>query len=65
MTKVKVKFTLEQATKAHSGSTGKLYSFFNLGNRWRSLFRFLRRCGYVVLFSVQQSGKQKAFKLSD
>jgi hypothetical protein len=34
--KVKVKFTLEQATKAQRGSKGiQLYSFFNLGTRWR------------------------------
>jgi hypothetical protein len=31
--KVKVKFTLEQATKAQRGSKGKFYSFFNLGTR--------------------------------
>jgi hypothetical protein len=36
--KVKVKFTLEQATKAQRGSGVKLYSFFNLGTR----------CGWVV-----------------
>jgi hypothetical protein len=29
--KVKLKFTLEQDTKAQRGSRGKLYSFFNLG----------------------------------
>jgi hypothetical protein len=34
MTKVKVKLTLEQAMKAQRESTGNLYSFFNLGNRW-------------------------------
>jgi hypothetical protein len=34
--KVKVKFTLEQATKAQRGSRGtaQLYSFLNLGVRW-------------------------------
>jgi len=33
--KVKVKFTLEQATKAQKGSRGTaLISFFNLGTRW-------------------------------
>ena len=31
--KVKVKLTLEQATKAQKGSRG-IYSFFNLGARW-------------------------------
>ena len=36
MVKVKVKFTLEQAMKAQTGS--KLYTFFNLGTR----------CGWVV-----------------
>ena len=30
---VKVKFTLEQDTKAQSWSTGLLYSFFKLGAR--------------------------------
>jgi len=40
MVKVKVQFTLEQATKAQKGSRGKLYSFFNLGARgggWSTL----------------------------
>ena len=32
--KVKVKFTLQQATKAHRGVEVDLYSFFNLGARW-------------------------------
>ena len=32
--KVKVKFTLEQATKAQRGSRVILYSFFNLDARW-------------------------------
>jgi len=32
--KVKVKFTLEQAMKAHRGGEVYLYSFFNLGARW-------------------------------
>ena len=32
--KVKVKFTLEQATKAQRGSRDKLYSIFNLGAGW-------------------------------
>jgi hypothetical protein len=32
--KVKVKVSLEQAMKAQSGSSGILYSFFNLGARW-------------------------------
>ena len=32
--KVKVKFTLEQATQAHGGVEVQLYSFFNLGARW-------------------------------
>jgi hypothetical protein len=32
--KVKVKFTLEQATKAQRGVEVYLYSFFNLGARW-------------------------------
>ena len=31
---MKVKFTLEQATKDQRGSRGKLYFFFNLGARW-------------------------------
>jgi hypothetical protein len=30
----KVKWTLEQAMKAHRGSRGKLYCSFNLGVRW-------------------------------
>ena len=33
--KVKVKFTLEQATKAKSGVVVQLYSFHNIGARWR------------------------------
>jgi hypothetical protein len=32
--KVKVMFTLEQATKPQMGSRGIVYSFFNLGARW-------------------------------
>jgi len=32
--KVRVKFTIEQATKAHRWSRVKLYSFFNLGTIW-------------------------------
>jgi len=32
--KVKVKVTLEQDTKAQSGSRGIAYSFFNLGASW-------------------------------
>ena len=32
--KVKIKFALEQATKAQRWSRGILYSFFNLGARW-------------------------------
>jgi len=32
--KVKVKFILEQATKAQSGKAVYLYSSFNLGARW-------------------------------
>ena len=32
--KVKVQFTLEQATKAQRGSRSIAYSFFNLGTRW-------------------------------
>jgi hypothetical protein len=32
--KVKVKFTLEQATKAKRGSRGIAKLFFNLGARW-------------------------------
>jgi len=32
--KVKVKFTLEQATKAQKGSRGIGYSFLNLGPGW-------------------------------
>jgi hypothetical protein len=31
--KIKVKFTLEQSTKAQRGSRVLLYSFFNLGAR--------------------------------
>jgi hypothetical protein len=31
---VKVKFTLEQATKAQRGEKVQLCSFFNLGARW-------------------------------
>jgi hypothetical protein len=31
----KVKFTLEQAMKAQRGIAVYLYSFFNLGARWR------------------------------
>jgi len=34
LVKVKVKFTLEQATKVQRRSRGILYSFFNLGARW-------------------------------
>ena len=30
----KVKFALEQATKAHRGVEVYFYSFFNLGSRW-------------------------------
>jgi len=33
MVKVKVKFTLEQVTKAQIEVEVKLYSFFNLGDR--------------------------------
>jgi hypothetical protein len=33
-TKLKIKFTLQQATKAHGGVEVQLYSFFNLGARW-------------------------------
>ena len=32
--KVKVKFTLEQSTKAQVGADVELYSFFNLNARW-------------------------------
>ena len=32
--KVKVNFTLEQATKFHRGVEVQLYCFFNLGARW-------------------------------
>jgi hypothetical protein len=32
--KVKVKFTLEQTTKAQRGVEVELYSFLNLGARW-------------------------------
>jgi hypothetical protein len=32
--KVKVKFTLEQATKANMGVELQLYSFFNFVARW-------------------------------
>jgi len=32
--KVKVRFTLEQATKAQRGVEVQLYSFLNLGARW-------------------------------
>jgi hypothetical protein len=32
--KVKVQFTLEQATKAQREVEAQLYSFFNLGARW-------------------------------
>ena len=35
MVKVKVKFTLEQATKAHRWSRGIALLFLNLGARWR------------------------------
>jgi hypothetical protein len=35
---VKIKFTLEQATKAQRGNRGTLYSFFNFGARWRWVF---------------------------
>jgi hypothetical protein len=35
--KVKVKFTLEQATKAHSGSRGIVLLFFKLGTSWGSV----------------------------
>jgi len=31
---IKVKFTLQQATKAHMGSRGLALLFFNLGARW-------------------------------
>jgi len=34
---VKVKFTLEQATKAQRGVEIELYSFFNIGARWGGL----------------------------
>jgi hypothetical protein len=33
--KVKVNFTIEHATKTYRGVDVKLYSFFNLGARWR------------------------------
>jgi hypothetical protein len=33
-TNVKVKFTLEQATKAHRGVEVSFYPIFNLGARW-------------------------------
>ena len=33
-TPVKVKFSLEQGTKAQKGVEVQLYSFFNLGTRW-------------------------------
>jgi hypothetical protein len=32
--KVKAKFSLEQATKAHSGNRDIALPFFNLGARW-------------------------------
>jgi hypothetical protein len=31
---IKLKFTLEQATKTQRGSRGITYSFFNVGARW-------------------------------
>jgi hypothetical protein len=34
MMMIKVNFTLEQAMKAQSGSTGVVILFFNLGPRW-------------------------------
>ena len=34
MLKVKIKFTLEQATNAQRGSRFYIYSFFNLGAKW-------------------------------
>ena len=34
MVKVKVKFTLEQATMAQGGGEVHLYSFFNFGAGW-------------------------------
>jgi hypothetical protein len=34
LVEVKVKVTLEQATKAQRGSKGIVYSFFNLDARW-------------------------------
>jgi hypothetical protein len=41
--KVKVKFTLEEATKVQGRSRGILYSFFNLGAGW----------GWVVKATIQ------------
>jgi hypothetical protein len=36
--KIKVKFTIAQATKAQRGSRGMAIFYFNLGARWRWVF---------------------------
>jgi hypothetical protein len=50
--RVKVKVTLEQATKAQKGSRAIAYSFLNLGTRWRWVVSTTPR----PLYSLERPG---------